>query len=68
MLSGEEVADGIPMNLPFVTAVNDVKVREYDLEVSDDELMEISRKGILALSLDEMKAIQNYFRKAENRA
>ena len=68
VLSGEEVADGIPMNLPFVTAVNDVKVREYDLEVSDDELMEISRKGILALSLDEMKAIQNYFRKAENRA
>lgn len=67
VLSGEEVADGIPMNLPFVTAVDDVKVREYDLEVPDEKLMEISRRGILALSLDEMKAIQAYFRRAENR-
>ncbi len=67
VLSGEEASDGIPMNLPFVSAVDEVKVNEYNLEVTDEELMEISRKGILALSLDEMKAIQNYFRNAKNR-
>ena len=67
VLSGEEVSDGIPMNLPFVTGVDNVKVREYDLEVPDEKLMEISRHGILALSLEEMKAIQNYFRNAKNR-
>jgi phosphoribosylformylglycinamidine synthase len=57
----------IPLNMPVVTAVDDVVIKEYDLEVSDDKLMEISRKGILALSLEEMKAIQNYFRKAQGR-
>ena len=29
-----------------------------NLEVSDDELIEISEKGLLALNLNEMKAIQ----------
>ena len=31
------------------------------------DLIKISREGVLALSLEEMKAIQNYFRNAENR-
>ncbi len=67
VLSGEEAADGIPMNLPLVSGQGGGQVREYDLEVSDDALLEISRKGILALSLEEMKAIQNYFRSAKGR-
>ena len=33
-----------------------------DLEVSDEELIEISEKGLLALNLDEMRAIQAHYR------
>ena len=36
-----------------------------DLEVSDDELIEISETGLLALNLNEMKAIQNHYRNPE---
>jgi phosphoribosylformylglycinamidine synthase subunit PurSL len=36
--------------------------REVNLSVGDEELVEISKKGMLALSLEEMKAIQNYFK------
>ena len=62
-----ELRDGIPMNLPLITAAGSVPVRKYNLEVSDAELEEISRKGILALTLEEMKAIQSYFRSAKGR-
>jgi len=33
-----------------------------DLEVSDEELIEISEKGLLALNLEEMRAIQAHYR------
>jgi len=33
-----------------------------DLEVSDKELIEISEKGLLALNLEEMRAIQEHYR------
>ncbi len=59
--------DGIPPNLPNVNFSGCGGVKEYDLEVSDGELMEISRKGLLALSLDEMKTIRDYFRRAKGR-
>ena len=36
-----------------------------DLEVSDDELEKISEDGLLALNLNEMKAIQNHYRNNE---
>jgi phosphoribosylformylglycinamidine synthase len=68
VLSAAEVAaSGVPRNLPLVTAAGGGLVREYNLEVSDAQLMEISRKGILALTLDEMKVIQNYFRRVAGR-
>ncbi len=57
----------IPFNLPYVKESEGGIIRELDLEVSDGKLMEISRNGILALSLEEMKVIQNYFRKANGR-
>ncbi len=59
--------EGMPWNLPVVAAVGGGQVRNYNLEVDDAALMEISRKGILALSLEEMKSIQNYFRHATGR-
>jgi len=57
----------LPWNLPVVNGAVGGRVREYDLEVSDAELLEISRKGVLALTLEEMKAIQHYFRNAKDR-
>ncbi len=59
--------EAIPLNLPLVKGEGGGVVKEYNLEVSDAELMDISRKGILALSLEEMKSIQNYFREAKGR-
>ncbi len=40
-------------------------VRYYDLNVSDEELLRISRDGVLALDLKEMKAIQAYYNRPE---
>ncbi|UCF30068.1 MAG: phosphoribosylformylglycinamidine synthase subunit PurS [bacterium] len=37
------------------------RVAEVDLDGSDDDLMRISRDGLLALSLEEMRTIQAYF-------
>ncbi|MBR1953319.1 MAG: hypothetical protein IKA32_12105 [Lentisphaeria bacterium] len=67
VLSAEEAQAGIPLNLPKVSGEGKVQVREYDLEISDDALVDLSKKGTLALTLEEMKAIQNYFRTAEGR-
>ncbi len=36
---------------------------KMNLDVSDEELMAISRKGTLALTLDEMKLIRDYFKR-----
>ncbi len=38
------------------------EVNEIDLEVSDDELLRISKDGVLALTLDEMQIIQAHYR------
>lgn len=51
-----------PLGVPKVVGEARTTVREIDLEVSDDELMAISRDGVLALTLEEMKIIQDYFR------
>ena len=68
VLTAEEVkANGIPLNKPLVSGTESGVVREFDLEVSDEKLLEISQKGILALTLEEMKVIQNYFRQAKDR-
>ena len=36
-----------------------------DLEITDEELIELSQTGLLALNLKEMKAIQSYYRDPE---
>ncbi|MBT1072805.1 phosphoribosylformylglycinamidine synthase subunit PurS [Pelotalea chapellei] len=40
-------------------------VQEIDLNVSDEELMRISKEGVLALTLDEMQIIQAHYRDPE---
>ncbi len=52
---------GLPMVVPKVdVGSHQVKVREIDLDVDDDELVQISKDGMLALTLTEMKIIQGY--------
>lgn len=68
VLSRKDVIDGgIPHNIPVVKDIGGGNVDEINLNVSDSELIRISKEGILALSLDEMKAIQNYFYKEKDR-
>jgi phosphoribosylformylglycinamidine synthase II len=45
-----------PKIIPFLT---------IDLNTSDEGLMAISKQGVLALSLEEMKAIQGYYRRKD---
>ena len=52
---------GLPVVVPKVdVGSHQVKVREIDLDVADDELIQISKDGMLALTLAEMKIIQGY--------
>lgn len=56
---------GFPATVPSVTGRKKAEVREIDLEVCDEELMRISREGVLALTLEEMKIIQARYREPE---
>ena len=47
---------------PKVLAETKAEVREIDLEVADEELMRISKEGVLALTLEEMQIIQAHYR------
>jgi phosphoribosylformylglycinamidine synthase II len=53
---------GVRPFVPRVSGQTKAEVREIDLDVSDDELQRISREGVLALTLEEMRIIQDYFR------
>jgi len=57
---------GFPAYVPKVTesagATGRSPVQQIDLEVSDEELMRISRDGVLALTLEEMRIIQAHYR------
>ncbi len=53
---------GFPAIVPNVTGETRAAVREIDLEVSDEELMRISKDGVLALTLEEMRIIQAHYR------
>ena len=59
---------GVPISLPRVEGTARIQVRKIDLNVSDTELLQISRAGMLALSLTEMKALQAHFNAPEVQA
>ena len=61
-------AGGLEPFAPKVTGENRGTVAEIDLDVSDEELMRISKEGVLALSLEEMKLIRSYLAKPETKA
>ena len=48
---------------PIMKGTRNIVIRELDLDVSDEELVRMSREGDLALSLEELKTIQSYFKK-----
>jgi len=64
IISGKDwnPAKGMPAHVPRVMGEDDIRVEEIDLQVSGRELLEISNRRVLALSLAEMKAIRDYFR------
>ncbi len=54
-------AKGLPVAVPKVAmGAHSVAVQEIDLDVSDEELLQISKAGMLALTLEEMKVIQGH--------
>ncbi|MHB8840747.1 MAG: phosphoribosylformylglycinamidine synthase subunit PurL [Candidatus Aquicultor sp.] len=62
-----QTGDDIQSTVKKVTALSrstkfDAKVAEVNLDVSDEELLEISRKGVLSLNLAEMRIIRDYFK------
>ena len=54
--------------VPAIREQAAIRVIPYDLSGSDDELMRISREGILSLSLEELHAIRDHFASADAQA
>ncbi len=52
---------GVPVSVPRVDATAKPRVQKMNLNVSDEELLQISRDGMLALNLIEMKTLQSHF-------
>lgn len=55
------------LDLPIVTERSDPEVHEITLEVGDEALVSLSREKTFALELDEMVAIQSYYRRGDVR-
>ena len=49
------------LSIPIIEGEPSLRVRTYDLQVSDAELLRISSEGILSLSIEEMHAIRDHF-------
>jgi len=50
------------LEFPYKPSLGEQQSATIDLEVSDESLIEISETGLLALNLNEMKAIQAHYR------
>ncbi len=51
---------GVPVTVPKVVSDKAPAVRCLSLEISDQELLDVSRQGMLALNLEEMEKIKNH--------
>ena len=61
ILSSSEVkSNGVPITQYQIEGKEEPEIKAYDLMVSDQKLMEMSKKGVLSLSLAEMKIIKEY--------
>lgn len=54
---------GLGAYIPKVSIKHEPQVNSINLEVADEDLIKISRNNVLALNLEEMKAIQSQYRK-----
>ena len=63
----EWASSPVDETVPAIREKTDVQVRTYDLDGSEADLMKISREGILSLSLEEMRAIRDYFARPDVR-
>jgi phosphoribosylformylglycinamidine synthase II len=54
---------GIHLSLPVVAGKHTLSVTTIDLDISDNELKDLSRQRLLALEISEMKLIRDYFSK-----
>jgi len=62
ILSRDELdpGTGVPVSVPKVVSDSVPETRTINLQVSDAQLLEISRQGMLALNLEEMQKIQQH--------
>ncbi len=56
---------GIGSVVPKVTGLTGGRIERFALEVPDEDLLSLSKERLLALSLEEMKALQRYFGRKE---
>jgi phosphoribosylformylglycinamidine synthase subunit PurSL len=56
---------GIGEIIPKVSLQHKPQVKELALDVSDNDLMKLSRERCLALNLEEMKTIQSYYKNSK---
>jgi phosphoribosylformylglycinamidine (FGAM) synthase PurS component len=62
LFSAEEwAAAPVDGAVPAIREQADIRIGTYDLTGPDSDLMRISSEGILSLSLEEMRAIRDYF-------
>ncbi|MDX2493329.1 MAG: phosphoribosylformylglycinamidine synthase subunit PurS, partial [Desulfuromusa sp.] len=61
IISADELAQfGVPLSVPKVMSDTAPTVRSLSLELTDQELLDISRQGMLALNLEEMHKIKRH--------
>lgn len=60
--------EGTPVNEPKFISTSEPHVETVDLNISDEDLMTMSREKTLALTLEEMKAIQAYYLREDVKA
>ena len=70
ILSAKEWREGkrIGNEVPRVKSHTEPKVEKISLDLSDEELMQLSRSRVLALNGDEMRAIRNHFKELNREA
>ncbi len=56
---------GLSVYVPKVEIETEPKVKKINLDIGDDRLLKLSRERTLALSLEEMKIIRDYFENSE---
>jgi len=54
--------------LPKIDAKDEIKINTYNLNMSDEDLKNLSKKRMLALNVEEMKTIKDYFNLKKNKS